>query len=161
MSDAIISVALLSFRRRSDYIFIRVGWSACSLWGVNPAFGGTTSLLIFCWRIIAFDDDGRTWNIVTHIMLLYHYNLILSSPRYTVVPAYSQVFLENCFSRSQHFSIYDFTLIIDPTVVPALTRDLQVLPTLLVWRAIIFVKLRIDVPIVPADLPHTTSSNAS
>ena len=55
---------------------------------------------------------------------------------------------------------YDFTLIIDPTLVPALRQGLPVLPTLLVWRAIIFVKLRIDVPIVPADFPHTTSSNA-
>lgn len=56
---------------------------------------------------------------------------------------------------------YDFTLITNPTVVPDLTRGLLVLPALLVWRAIIFVKLRIDVPIVPADFPHTTSSNAS
>ena len=31
---------------------------------------------------------------------------------------------------------YDFTLIIDPTVVPGLTRGLRVLPTLLVWRAV-------------------------
>jgi len=53
---------------------------------------------------------------------------------------------------------YDFTLITNPTVIPALKQDFRVLPALLVWRAIIFVKLRIDIPIVPADFPHTTSS---
>ena len=31
---------------------------------------------------------------------------------------------------------YDFTLITNPTVVPALTRDLRVLSALLVWRAV-------------------------
>ena len=31
---------------------------------------------------------------------------------------------------------YDFTLIIDPTVVPVLRQGLRVLPTLLVWRAV-------------------------
>lgn len=56
---------------------------------------------------------------------------------------------------------YDFTLITNPTVVPDMKQGLLVLPALLVWRAIIFVKLRIDVPIVPADFPHTTSSSAS
>ena len=37
---------------------------------------------------------------------------------------------------------------------------LRVPPTSLAWRAIVFVKLRIDVPTVRTDFPYTASSNA-